>query len=112
MAYQQLLRRVAMMTWAYDREYYELVAISARVIAELYTRSYVDDDDRWSLYEDMWLCPEPAWPLLEICRRLGNTYAHPHEHSMSASDGYRAYKAATKLAERYVARAQAVRSRL
>ena len=113
---RQLMRRVATMEWAMQRRFYEVVAICARVMAEIYVALVIREGDRsWSLAEDIWSLPESCMEYddLEVCRRIGNTGAHAgDEEGMTREAAEQAMAAAMHLASAYIARVRAMRARL
>ena len=113
MAYRQVLRRVAMMDWAYTKGYYELAAVCARHIAEYYMTLSIDEADKsWHLASDLWDLETTIWYQLEARRRLGNRGAHAKEHEMDKATAEVVVRAALQVVTWYAARVRAIRARV
>jgi len=88
------------------RGYYELAAVCARKLAEMYVAGIVKQE-YWSLHEGLDLLPYETssilWKALKECQRIGNEGAHAREERMSQQSGDAALSVACIVAQACVA---------
>ena len=100
---------------AHKMKYYELTAVCARKIAEMYVNLLVKED-HWSLYDGMSKLPydidKEIWNALRDAQTIGNEGAHANERRMREADGDRALSAALVIANGYLAHVSIQRSKL
>ena len=106
---------VSMAEMSRKLRYFELTAVCARCIAEMYVASKVVGE-YWGLHEGMWKLPYDTdttlWNALCDAQSIGNAGAHAQETHMDEADGDRALKAALIIASAYLTTVSVQRSRL
>jgi len=112
-----VLRTLSMAEWAYQRGYFEMAAVCARKLAEMYVKICLDgmDVEYWGLNDGMQQLPESTWHMwwaLSQAKTIGNAGAHPRLKAMTKEDGFVAMTAAVIIADAFMSRARAPRARL
>jgi len=112
--HKALMLTVSMAEIAHKMKYYEITAICARKIAEMYVAIFVPEFT--TLYEGMSKLPydmdENVWNALREAKTIGNAGAHANERRMTECEGNRAMSAALIIANGYLAHVSIQRSKL
>jgi len=113
--HRALLRAVTMAEVSHRMKFYELTAVCARRVAEMYVELVLAPQEYWSLGEGLSLLPEmpePLWAALKKAQHIGNRGAHAQEDRMEIEDGDDALSAAMTIAQAYLSQIHARRARL
>ena len=113
--HRAMLRAVRMAEISHKNKMYELCAVCARKIAEIYVDLVLAPQEWWSLGEGLSLMqdvPDTLWQALKTAQYIGNSGAHAREGRMTEKEGDDALSAAMLIAKAYLAHIHVPRARM